>query len=160
MPYQNLSVKLTDPQMQTIATALDDIMNVLKDKVVNLTPEERSRLYKMKNTRYSLAERSLVHAKNNPHLRPSFLDLAEAELDFAYYKQLQSFAGIVNSIAESIADTQMALGSEVLQYCLPFYNNVKMAAQQNVPGSTSIFDDINTFFDLPPRPEDDTEPTA
>ena len=160
MPYQNISIKLTDPEVLIITTALADIMNVLKDKVVNLTPEERSRLYKMKNTRYSLAERSLVHAKNNPHLRPPFLDLAEAELDFTYYKQLQNFVGIVNSVAESITDTQMALGSEVLQYCLSFYNSVKMAAQQNVPGSTSIYDDLNTFFDLPPRPEEDTEPTA
>ncbi|OWY25446.1 hypothetical protein C7N43_19830 [Sphingobacteriales bacterium UPWRP_1] len=158
MPYQNLSVKLTDPELLTINTALTDISNVLKNKVVNLTPEERSRLYKMKNNRYSLAERSLTHAKNNPHLTPPFISLTEAELDLTYYKQLQSFIGIINSLAESVADTQMALGSEILQFCLPFYNSVKMAAQQNVPGSTSIYEDLNSFFDLPPRPEEDTEP--
>jgi len=157
MPYQNISAKLTDAELLTITTALADVANVLKDKVVNLTTEERSRLYKMRNNRYSLAERSLTHAKNNPHLTPPYLSLTGAELDFTFYKQLASFIGIINSLAETVADTQMALGSEILQFCLPFYNSVKMAAQQNVPGSTSVYEDLNTFFDLPPRPEEDTE---
>ena len=157
MPCQNIAAKLTDAELLTITTALTDIANVLKDKVVNLTPEERSKLYKMRNTRVSFAQRCMLYAQNNPALVPSFANYPEAQKDYNYYNQLLNLTQLTTGLAETLDDTLMATGSEVLQFCLIFYNNVKLAAQQNIPGSTSIYEDLNSFFDLPPRPEEDTE---
>jgi len=36
MPCQNIAAKLTDAELLTITTALTDIANVLKDKVLTL----------------------------------------------------------------------------------------------------------------------------
>ncbi|PSJ71557.1 hypothetical protein C7N43_38715 [Sphingobacteriales bacterium UPWRP_1] len=157
MPYSNVSVTLTPAEITALNDAITAIKTVLNGKTVNLTPEERARLYKMRNNRLSLAEISLEQARNNANLVPPFINLAEAERDMAYYKQLRNYAGMIQSILESIDDTQKAVGSEVLKFCLPFYQSVKQAAQLDVPGTTSVYEALNEFFDLPPRPEEDTE---
>lgn len=157
MPYANLSVTLTPAEITTLNDAITAIRTVLDGKTVNLTPEERSRLYKMRNNRYTLAVRSLNFAQNHANLVPPFLNLLEANRDFTYYQQLDNFIGEMRFLLETLDDTQKAVGSEVLKFCLPFYQSVKQAAQLDVPGSTGIYDALNEFFDLPPRPEEDTE---
>lgn len=157
MPYANISASLSPTELADFTAAITTINNILKDKVVNLTPEERSKLYKMRNTRVSFAQRCMLYAQNNPALVPSFANYPEAQKDYNYYNQLLNLTQLTTGLAETLDDTLMATGSEVLQFCLIFYNNVKLAAQQNIPGSTSIYEDLNSFFDLPPRPEEDTE---
>lgn len=157
MPYSNLSVTFTPAEITTLTDAITAFRTVLAGKTVNLTPEERSRLYKMRNNRYTLAVRSLNFAQNHPNLVPPFVSLPEANRDFTYYQQLDNFIGEMRFLLETLDDTQKAVGSEVLKFCLPFYQSVKQAAQLDVPGSTSIYDALNEFFDLPPRPEEETE---
>lgn len=159
MPYQDLDTSLSPTEMGTLTTAFTDINLILKDKVVNLNIDERSRLYKMHNTRHTLALRILDHATNRPDLVPNYANLAGAKKDFEYYNQLITLINITGSLLEALNDTQMAVGSEVMQFCRQFYGSVKMAAEQNVPGTNSILDDIKVFYDLPSRPEDDNPPT-
>lgn len=157
MPYSNLSVTLTPAEITTLNDAITAFRTVLDGKTVNLTPEERSQLYKMRNNRLSLAEIALDQANSNPNLVPPYINLTEAQRDMAYYKQLRTYASILQSLLETIDDTQKAVGSEVLKFCLPYYQSVKQAAQLAVPGTTSLYEELNQFFDLPPRPEEDTE---
>ncbi len=157
MPYANLSAILSPAELADLDAAFTTINTIFTNKLVNLTPEERGTLYKMRNTRASFAQRAMTYAKNNPSLVPSFANYAEAEKDYKYYLQLLEIAQLGNSLAESLNDTMMAVGTEVLQFCLIFYNNFEMASRQNIPGSTSMYQDLFTFFDLPPRPEQDNE---
>lgn len=157
MPYANLNVAFTQQELADLATAISTVNTILTGKVVNLTPEERQRLYKMRNNRASFAQRTMMYAQDNPHLIPSFADYPAAKVDYAYYLTTLQLLQRFTDIAEKLNDTNIAVGSEILQFCRLFYNNVKMAADQNVPGVTSIYEDLNTFFDLPPRPEEDTE---
>ncbi|HRK29030.1 MAG TPA: hypothetical protein PK239_17285 [Chitinophagales bacterium] len=157
MPYANLSVTLTPAEITTLNDAITAIRTVLDGKTVNLTPEERSQLYKMRNNRLSLAEIALDQANSNPNLVPSYISLTEAQRDMAYYKQLRTYISILQSLLETLDDTQKAVGSEVLKFCLPYYQSVKQAAQLAVPGTTILYEELNQFFDLPPRPEEDTE---
>ena len=73
MPYSNVSVTLTPAEITALNDAITAIKTVLNGKTVNLTPEERARLYKMRNNRLSLAEISLDQARNNANLVPPFL---------------------------------------------------------------------------------------
>lgn len=157
MPYANLNVEFTPQELTDFTAAVTTINTILSGKVVNLTPEERQQLYKMRNNRASFAQRTMLYAADNPHLIPSFADFASAKVDYAYYLLTLQLLQRLTGITEKLNDTNMAVGSETLQFCRLFYNNVKMAAEQDVPGSTSIYEDLNTFFDLPPRPDQDTD---
>ncbi|QQS27675.1 MAG: hypothetical protein IPM47_12370 [Sphingobacteriales bacterium] len=157
MPYSNIDVEFTELEKTNLEAAITTIKTILTDKVVNLTPEERQQLYKMRSQRASFAQRSMMYALSNPHLIPAYANYAGAVKDYDYYLLSLDWAQKLLGIAESLDDTNKAVGSEVLQFCLIFYNNVKEAARHNVPGSTTIYEDLNTYFDLPPRPEDDVE---
>lgn len=157
MPYQNLSVQLTPQELADIIAALDVIDAFLQGKVINLSMEERQSLYKMRNTRYNFAVRTMNLAASYPEFIPSFANYPDAQRDFAYYQQLSVVTQRTNRLAEKIDDTLMAAGSELLKFCLVYYNNVKMALSANVPGADSVFNELNPFFDLPPRPQDDTD---
>lgn len=157
MPYANLTASFTEQELTDLTDAIATINTILTGKVINLTPEERQRLYKMRNARASFAQRAMMYAQDNPHLVPSFVNLTAAQADYAYYLTTLQMLQRFTAITEKLNDTNMAVGSEVLQFCRTFYNNVKFAAEQDVPGSTNIFEDLNSFFDLPPRPEQDTD---
>lgn len=157
MPYSDLDVEFSELDKTNLEAAITTIKTILTDKVINLTPEERQRLYKMRSSRASLAQRTMMYAASNPNLIPSYANYAGAVKDYDYYLLSLDWAQKLFGIAESLDDTNKAVGSEVMQFCLIFYTNVKEAARHNVPGSTTIYEDLNSYFDLPPRPEDDVE---
>ena len=157
MPYSNIDVTFTPTEITDLEAAIATIRTILTNKVVNLTPEERQKLYKMRSSRASLAQRTMMYAADNPHLIPSYANYAGAVRDYDYYLLSLDWAQKLFGIAESLDDTNKAVGSELMQFCLIFYNNVKEAARHNVPGSTTIYEDLFTYFDLPSRPEEDVE---
>ncbi len=160
MPYDDINAIFSPAEIIAATAHFEGLNTILADKGVNLTPDERGNFYKMHNRRLALAVRTLDHATNRPDLIPPYADLAAAKKDFEFYKQLITFINLASGLLEIMTDTQMAVGSEVMQFCRLFYNSVKMAAEQNVPGTTSIYEDLNEFFDLPPRPQDDNEAPA
>ncbi|QQS30686.1 MAG: hypothetical protein IPM47_07080 [Sphingobacteriales bacterium] len=157
MPYHDIDALFSPAEITAANGHFAGLNTILLGKVVNLTPDERGRFYKMHNKRYMLAVRCLDHATNRPDLIPPYANLAAAQKDFDFYRQLLTFINLATELLEMMSDTQMAAGSEVMVFCRQFYLSVKMAAQANVPGTTGIYEDLNAFFDLPDRPEDDTE---
>ena len=160
MPYHNINAIFSPAELTAATDHFAGLNAILADKGVNLTPDERGNFYKMHNKRFTLAVRCLDHATNRPDLIPPYADLAAAKKDFDFYRQLITFINLASGILEIMTDTQMAVGSEVMVFCRQFYNSVKMAAEANVLGTTSIYEDLNEFFDLPPRPQDDNETPA
>ncbi len=158
MPIEFNFDELTNAEIDALDDALDVIEPLMIEKGTNLTMDDRQSLYKMKNTRYAFLVRVMDYAANYPEFIPSYANYAKALKIFKFYLQLAPRLQRAKRIAEIFDDTVMAAGSENLKFALNYYNNSKMAKDQNVPGADSIFQDLNTFFDLPPRPEDDNEP--
>ena len=157
MPYSDLDVEFSEPDKTALEAAITTIKTILLNKVVNLTPEERQRLYKMRSSRASFVQRVMMYAESNPHLIPSYVDFDAAKRDYAYYLLSLDWAQQLFGIAESLDDTNKAVGSECLNFGIAFYGNVEQAAKRNVPGTTTIYQDLFSYYDLPPRPEDDVE---
>jgi hypothetical protein len=49
-------------------------------------------------------------------------------------------------LSDNIDDTVMVAGSEAYQASLIFYNAVKVAAAQNIPGAREVYDDLKARF--------------
>ena len=158
MPIEFNFEEFTTEELEALDDALDIIEPLMIGKGTNLTMDDRKSLYKIKNTRYALLVRTMDYAANYPEFVPSYANYSKALRHYRFLMQLAPRIQRAKRIAEIFDDTAMATGSEGLRFVINFYNNVKMAKAQNVPGADSIFQDLNTFFDLPPRPEDDNEP--
>jgi hypothetical protein len=56
-----------------------------------------------------------------------------------------------NQLHENVDDTTMVAGSEAYQFALIFYNSVKMAARQDIPGAKAIYGELKKRFPGPKR---------
>jgi GrpB-like predicted nucleotidyltransferase (UPF0157 family) len=58
-------------------------------------------------------------------------------------------------LSDDIDDTAMTAGSEAYQAALVFYNAVKAAAAQDIPGAKEVYADLKTRFPHVKRKSDE-----
>jgi hypothetical protein len=94
----------------------------------------------------SFVEKAHEAAAENPNLVPPFLDMAAFDIDFANAHNLRSLLLLTQQLHENVDDTTMVAGSEAYQFALIFYNSVKMAARQDIPGAKAIYRELKKRF--------------
>ena len=146
MPYSNISAELKEETKQEILVLINQISEKLPF-LVNLTPEERQTIPKMGDKTYSFVDKALELATQNRNLVPPYLDVEELKRDFTLAVGLRTIVAAVNSLAEKLNDTQMAVGSEAYVSALAFYNSSKSAAKSNVPGTDAIVSELAKRFE-------------
>jgi hypothetical protein len=132
---------------------LEQVQNLLKQAnilllpyVTPLTPTERHAMLKMGEKTLSFVEKSHEFAAQNPNLVPPFLDISEFDIDFADARNLWTLLLLANQLHENVDDTAMVAGSEAYQAALIFYNSVKMAAGQDIPGAKAVYEELKKRF--------------
>ncbi|MDR3350270.1 MAG: hypothetical protein LBN98_01315, partial [Prevotellaceae bacterium] len=114
--------------------------------VLPLTPEERRDLPKMGNKTLSFVEKAIEYARYYPQLRPSYLDMPAFEADVSDATGLRTVHIAAKQLSDDIDDTVMVAGSEAYQASLVFYNAIKAAAAQDVPGAKEVYEDLKARF--------------
>lgn len=141
MPYQNIKAKLSDSDKDEIIVLLKNIEQKLPF-LINLTMEEKRRLAKISDKRFPFAQKVIEAAKQNPELIPQYVNIQELIDDFELFNQLKTISLMINSLQEKIADTQTALGNEILTSSLMIYKNFKILSKSNVPGIDSVYENL------------------
>jgi hypothetical protein len=161
MPYNNLLGALTPVQRQAIIDAINAVKVLLEPWVVNLSIDERSRLYKMSQQRYQLGAKAINVALTKPELVPPYVNVSEGRNDYQSFNDMQDIEFMLKEMLEGVQDARMARGSETLtQFVRPLYNSIKGARDQAVPGADSAYQELFPFFDLPEQPDGgEPEPT-
>ncbi|MDR0421445.1 MAG: hypothetical protein LBH72_00330 [Proteiniphilum sp.] len=111
-----------------------------------LTPDERHKMLKMGDKTLSFVEKAQNYIHLYPSLCPSYLDIAGFDSDMSDAIGLRSIHIAARQLSDSIDDTMMAAGSDAYRTALVFYNAVKVAATQNVPGAKEIYADLKARF--------------
>jgi hypothetical protein len=132
--------------IQQINVKLNEIKTLMKPYAVTLTPAERRELPKMGEKSLSFVEKSHDYAVENPNFVPTFLDMSAFDLDYADARGLWVIRNNANQVYEMIDDSAMAAGSESYQAALIFYNAVKIAAAQDVPGAKVRYEELRQRF--------------
>jgi hypothetical protein len=146
-----------------IKSLLQQAGTLLLPYVTSLTPSERLAMAKMGEKTLSFVEKSHEFAAENPNLVPPFLDVAAFDIDFADAHNLWSLLLLTQQLHENVDDTAMVAGSEAYQFALVFYNSVKMAARQDIPGAKAVYEELKKRFPGRKRKnseEDEPEPGA
>jgi hypothetical protein len=142
-----------------IQSLLQQANSLLLPYATPLTPDERRIIAKMGEKTLSFVEKSHEFALQNPNLVPPFLDMAAFDIDFADAHNLWTVLLVSQQIHENLDDTTMVAGSEAYQAALVFYNSVKMAARQDVPGAKAVYEELKKRFPRNKRKNSNDEDT-
>lgn len=144
MPYQNITGTLSEADIQEIKAALVTIEEKLPF-LINLTAEERRKLYKMGDKSLAFVNNSLTAAQSNPDILPASFDLDEFVRDYQLATNLTDIFFRLQQLTEKVDDTLMAVSSEAMSSSLTVYDYVKTAAKKT-PGIKIIAEQLGERF--------------
>jgi hypothetical protein len=125
---------------------IDEAKTLLAPYLLALTPAERHELPKMGDKTLAFVEKAYDFARQNPALVPPYLEVAAFGAEFGDAHGLWTLLNTVQQLEEGIGDTEMTAGSEAYQAALVFYQSVKMAAAQDIPGAKAVYEELKTRF--------------
>jgi hypothetical protein len=151
MPQDNrISAEVTAAAKAAILTKLQEI-NALLPFLINLTKKERMGLPKLGPTSVEFDEQCASYMASSPNLVPPFVTPSEVSKDRALRLTLADVLRATRKLCEQLDDTLMLVGSEIWQANLSFYQTVRQAAQRDVPGADTVYDDLKARFPMPTR---------
>ncbi len=144
MPYQNITATLSEAELEEIKAALQTIEQKLPF-LINLTTEERRRLFKMGSKSLAFVNNSLTAAQSNRDILPASFDLEEFARDYQLAAALTDIFFRLQQITEKVDDTLMAVSSEAMSSSLTVYDYVKTAAKKT-PGLKILAEQLGDRF--------------
>lgn len=148
MSQNRISMELGPEQWASLDAALGTIEQLLAG-MVSLTPEERMRLIKMGDGSEAFCRQALDVMGENPNVLPRNLDLAEMRRDLATHDALRPRLMRLQRLVEKAADTDMALGSDVMAAALEGYAFLKIAGKGE--GLHGLRRSLSKRFEQAPR---------
>jgi hypothetical protein len=147
MALDNLiSVTFTDNDLNRIDTALSEIEDVIKGKVINLTPKQRQLYGRVAYEMEVWVNKVDSYMQQDPQLVPPYIDRNEHEADLAAHRLLNPRIERVNSILQSMQDTNRLLGADILHNSLTYYRNLRESAKANAVGASVKYSDLKQQF--------------
>ncbi|MEI6767283.1 MAG: hypothetical protein WCM76_16755 [Bacteroidota bacterium] len=140
-----ISASLTEEEKLAIAQLLNEVDSKMPF-LMSLTPEQRHGAYKLGEKTVSFVDKAIDFARTNPGLVPSWLDFQEYLKDYKLFKDILEIKRLAATLLQKLDDTAMEAGIEAFGASITFYNSVKAAAKNNVPGAKSIYEDLQKRF--------------
>ena len=147
MSLNNLaSVSFTTADLTQLDAAITSIATVLEGKTFNLTPEQRQ-LYSRVNEQNKLfVNKAKTIMEQQPQFVPVFIDKGEYDKDYAARVALEERMLLLKSLVEQMSDTKILLDHDNYHDSITFFRNIKYLAGENVPGTTSLYQEMVQFF--------------
>ncbi len=147
MAIDNLiSIVLTDEEVEIIEKAIDAIDNVLKDKAVNLTPEERKQFGSIADKNKVLVDKCKYYMEANPETLPKVIDKDEFDRDYKAREQMEKPYKRLARIMEKLQDTKTLLDHDNFHAAIAYYRYIKFLASQNEAGTSTIHNDLKKQY--------------
>ena len=128
---QNLvSLTLSDQDLADFDTALTTLRRLMTPMVV-LQPTERRDLHKMGPKSEAFCTQTLVLLANNPGVVTPNLGLPEALADLKALEQLRPRFAMLRQLAEKADDTEMALGSDIMNAAVEGYRLLSVSGKSD-----------------------------
>jgi hypothetical protein len=146
---QNLvSLTLSDTQLSTIDQCLGDMEAQLTDLIAMNTAQRRS-LARMGDKSETFCRQTLNVLAQNPQVVPPSLKLAEALADLAALDRLRPRLQRLLRLTERASDTEIALGSDVMNAALQGYALLRVAGKNQ--GLEGLRKELGSRFIKSPR---------
>lgn len=141
-----ISVEFTEQELTKLANALNEVMQLLSGKVVNLSPDERMQYGSIADKNKVFVDKCKAYMEQDPATVPNTLNKHEFDKDYKARQQMEEPLRMVLRIAEMLSDTKILLDFDNYNGSISYYRYVKFLATQNTPGITSIYADLRQHF--------------
>ena len=128
MSQNIVSLVLTDEQINAAMDALTALEGALAG-LISLDAEERRRLTKMGQKSEVFCRQAISVLAQNPQIVPRSLQLADAQADLLALDRLRPVLDRLQKLAERGNDTEIALGSDVMDVALEGYGLLKVSGK-------------------------------
>ena len=145
MPYANLKIGMTEVQKQAIINDINTIYNNMPYLIL-LTTKEKKQGMQLGNLAPTFLQRSLLLAKNNPNVVPSFIDMSDWGLDVQDHRSLCEIRTQLIKMQDAVNCTIIALEQEAMRVSLSFYKVAKSAETQGVMGASMIVEELSQMM--------------
>ncbi|MDR2622183.1 MAG: hypothetical protein LBC48_06335 [Dysgonamonadaceae bacterium] len=141
-----ISVSFTEEELLRIDEALSTIEAILKDKVINLTPKQRSLYGRVAYDMEVWVDKVDHYMQQVPQLIPSFINMEEHAADLEAHRALNPRIERINVLLQGAQDINLLLGSDIYNSSIAFYRAIREAAKSNAPGASTIYTDLKRQF--------------
>jgi hypothetical protein len=132
--------------LQKVSGYLSKAIKELEPFAAALSSEKKRCKPVLGERSYGFVEKSYRLAAANPKLVPSYLDMKEFEADFS---DVHGFGVVRNTALQVLGLLEIirrVSGSGALVAALKFYQNVRIATKQNIPGAGEAYKDLKPRF--------------
>ncbi len=147
MSENRISIQFSDADAREINQAIQTLITKFGPYLIALMAEDKRAVPKVGDKGAAFMQKSSGYMTTNPEFIPMFVDKAEADKDFEGFNALHGFLRLLAPLVSNIEDTALLCGSEFYRACLNYYDTVKKAAENNVPGAKAIYEDLRVYFD-------------
>lgn len=145
--------------IEALENATDSSITEIQPYAVVLTAQDRNTMAKMGDKTVAFVEKSHEYASKNPALCPSYFNMEAFSRDFDDAHNLWVLRNKAKQFYEILDNIVVVAGSEAYQWARLFYQSVKMAKDQGIPGAQAIYEELKKRFPYGTRhtPDMDTE---
>ena len=141
-----INLEIDSAKQEAIQTNLNGLKTELNSLLIALPPNQKKDLPKLGEHMMDFVERAYEGAEKNPTLRPPYLKMDEVKVDVEAWKVLHSVARDLEQLVSLLNDTATLSGSEAYSSMLSFYNYIKQASKDGVPGAKPLYDGLKHYF--------------
>lgn len=128
MSHNLISLSLSDSQLSAAAAALWALETAFEE-LISLDADERSSLLRMGPKSEVFCRQTLGVFVHDPQLVPIGLPLREAQADLLALDRLRPLLARLRRLAERANDTEIALGSDIMDVALEGYGLLKVCGR-------------------------------
>lgn len=150
-------------ETKTLLALIDQINNLLKGKVRNISAEERRKYGSIGDGNTLFVDKCYTYMQSKSDTIPPSLDKKKFETAYLDRKIFRQALDELKMIAEKMEDTKILLDYANYNDCLSYYRYVRFLSQENHPGINTIHDNLKKHFargknqNEKNTPEDNTE---
>jgi hypothetical protein len=145
MSTNKLSVEITQEKDTAVQQLLDSVQGEL-DFLIDLSVDDRKRLFKMGRRNVDFVNRGLKHLEGSPQFIPPYMSLEEYRKDVDTSTWLRKVEKRLDEISDMVKDTAMLAEAEAYQAARLYYKSVKAAARAGDEGAEQIVRDLAVHF--------------
>ncbi len=143
--YSNLN-KESSLNSQEILETLDLIRENLNSYIVTLNAKDRMKITKMGNDSKLFVKQTLDYMEANPEFISTHIKSEEIKAKFELVQSLLPIFREIKQISQTLDDTMMAMGSDLMMAANDYYSSVKRAKKLGIPNAQPIFEELKTRY--------------
>ena len=143
----NINLEIPAEDLKKMIEAVNTLQTLSEKYLIALTPSERKGKLKMGDKSIPFVEKVIEYTKSNPKFVTEFMDVKALENDFKSVLELSNLLRPIPQLLSGFSDTILLAGGEALSNALIYYNTVKQAAKNNVPGAKVIYEDLKKRYE-------------